>query len=113
MDCEDCYYKDEITGSCTNDAEECVDENQFVKALGPEDMFKILFMLIYKLGGEIEVTAKSLENEELKIEHEYDPKSKKYILTTKPQPPKPTLIKVPKKLMKPRKKKLIYPAGMN
>lgn len=112
MNCEGCYYQDEVTGACTNDAEECVDGDQFVKALGPEDMFKTLFMVIYNLGGELEVSVKELEDEtEMKIEHRYDPKTRRFIMTTNPQPPKPTLIKVPKKLMKPRKR-LIYP-GMN
>ena len=114
QDCQECNYQDEVTGACTNDVAECVDGSQFVKAFGPEDIYKTLFMLIYELTGQVEVSVESLEKDfvegEMMIEKpEYDPRTEKYILRTDPQPPKPKLIAVPKKLMK--RRRVVYPGG--
>lgn len=131
MSCEECYYQDEITGACTNDEKECVDGSQFVKDLTGEDMYKALYLLIYNMPFTIQkhvlegtipkqsfagIPVAALENfdiEKMKINREYDPKNKRWILETseQPKPMEAVLVKVPKKIMRPRRK-LIVP-GMN
>lgn len=124
MSCENCHYNDSQTGSCTLDSVECVDEDQFVKELEPEDMFKILYMVIYKLGGSIEISVADLAKKiDMQLIPGYDPETKKYVISTLPQPPaeeEPTAILVPKKYLKPKRKRgLIKPSkklfipGMN
>lgn len=124
-DCQECYYQDEITGSCTNDKKECVDGDQFARALGPEDMYKALYLLIFNMpftiqkhvmdgtipkqsfaGIPVEVFD-NFDEEKMKILIEYDPEKKRYILETSIQP-KANLILVPSK-KKLRRRKLILP----
>lgn len=108
MNCEECIWQDDITNACTNDAEECVEGSSFVKALGPEDMFKTLFMLIYNLQGNIDFSREDLDKvtDEMKVEMSYDGKKKRYVLQTSPQPPQAVLVKVPKRV---RNRKIIAP----
>lgn len=118
MDCENCIFQDDITNACVNEGEECVDGSAFVKALDPEDMFKVLFMLIWKLTGNIDFSREDLEKvtDEMKVRPGWDAKAKRYILETDPQPTEAVLVKVPKKIRKrsivtPRKK-LFLPPGI-
>lgn len=122
--CEGCYYQDDITGACTNDAEECIEGSQFVRALGPEDMYKALYLLIFNMPFAIQkhvmagtipkqsfasIPIEAFDNfneEKMKILIEYDPKKKRYILETSIQP-KANLILVQKKMLK--KRRLILP----
>ena len=114
MKCNECVWQSEETGSCTNDAEECVEGSSFVKALEPEDMFKVLFMLIYNLQGNIDFSREELDKvtDEMKIKPSYDPEEKKYVLQTSPQPPpspqlpQAVLVKVPKRI---RNRKIVMP----
>jgi len=96
MNCEECIWESEETGTCMNDKvddvgeENCEGFEQKTPQLGPEDVFKVLYMLIYNLGGEIEISKKSFDKmtDEMKILPSYDPQSKKFILETSFQPPK-------------------------
>lgn len=47
--CEECYYEDEQTGSCTNAEEECLDGSQFVQKIGPAEVFKCFYLVVGKL----------------------------------------------------------------
>lgn len=107
MECEGCIYQDDITNACAND--ECEDGSGFVKALDAEDMFKVLFMLIYNLQGSVDFSREDLDNvtDGMKLEPSYDAEKKRYVLETKPQPPEVVLVKVPRgvrnrKIVKPR-----------
>lgn len=108
MKCEECIYQDDITNACTNDDEECVEGSSFVKALGPEDMFKVLYMLIYNLQGNVDFNREDLDEvtDEMKIKPNYDAEKKRYVLETEPQPPEAVLVKVPKRV---RNRKIITP----
>lgn len=109
--CEECLWCDDITGACTSE-EECIEGNAFVKELGPEEMFKALYMLLYTCGGEMSVPCKAFEqvDDTMKILPSYDVKNKSYVLETSHKPPPPKLIKVPNKILR-RNRKLIVPGG--
>lgn len=109
--CVNCIWYDEITGSCTNSEIDCVDGNMFVKALDGEDMFKVLYMMIYTLGGQIDFPAADLDkfDDTMKITPNYDPEKKRYVLETSHKPPPPKIIKVPSGKLLRRRKRLIMP----
>lgn len=105
-ECENCFWNDDITGSCTNSEVECVDGSAFVKGLGPEEMFKVLYMLIFSLGGQVDFPVNALEkfDDEMKLELSYDQQRKRYIIDTSIKP-----AKVFKKKILTRSKKIIAP----
>lgn len=115
--CQECYYQDETTGACEQD--ECVDGDKFARALGPEDMYKALYYLIYNMpftiqkhvmagtipkGSFASFPAEAFDNfkDNMKVLIDYDPEKKRYTLETSEQP-KAQLILVPKKMLKRRK----------
>lgn len=99
--CDECTWQDEGTGSCTNTVTDNIGEldcegfNAGLPQLEPEDMFKILYMLIYTLGGQIEIPQKSFDNfgYDLKLIPEFDTEANKFIVKTSIQPPKNRIIK--------------------
>lgn len=110
MKCEECEWESEETGSCMNDTVEegeigtdnCKGFKQKTPQLESEDMFKALYMLIYNLGGEIEISKKSFDKmtDDMKILPSYDAENKKFILETSFKPPKLVRnrgLKIPKK----------------
>jgi hypothetical protein len=96
MNCEECIWTSEETGSCMNSKvddvgeENCSGFEQKTPQLEPEDMFKVLYMLIYELGGEISISRESLGKvtEAMKILPSYDAETKRFVLETSFKPPK-------------------------
>lgn len=116
--CEECYYQDDNTGACKQD--DCLEGNKFARDLGPEDMYKALYLLIFNMPFTIQknvmagtipkksfasIPAEAFEDfdvEKMKILIDYDPEKKRYTFETSIQP-KANLIIVPKKMLRRRR----------
>ena len=97
--CDKCISQDTKTGCCTHDGDaECIEGSEFV--LRPEYMFMALYMLIYKLGGSVEIAEKSFEGFEAdwKLLPGFNTETNKVILETSHKPPqeKRSMILIPK-----------------
>lgn len=98
-DCDECNWQDN-TGSCKNPADnigelDCEGFKVKLPQLKEEDMFKILYMLIYTLGGQIEIPQESFDKfgYDLKLIPEFDQGVNKFIIKTSIQPPKNRIIR--------------------
>jgi hypothetical protein len=110
--CEECIWTNEQTGCCTID-DDCIDGGKFEQKtpqLGPEEMFKVVYMLIYSLGGEISIPKESFDKfkNDMKVLPSWDEKAKRFVLETSHKPKdkrkEPKLILTGGKLSLPRKK---------
>ncbi len=112
MNCNECIWQSEETGTCMNDKvdivgeENCKGFEQKTPQLKPEDAFKALYMLIYSLGGEVSIPKASFGKmtDDMKILPSYDQESKRFVLETSFKPPE---IKRARGIIKPKRKLFI------
>lgn len=123
MKCNECIHENEDTGSCMSGTvteaevgtDNCSGFEQKTPELGPEDMFKALYMTIFSLGGEISIPKKSFDKfaDDMKILPSYDAATKRFILETSFKPPaikrKRGIIKLNKQVIGKRDQGIIMP----
>jgi len=105
-----CLWEDEDTGACTNDeGTDCRCElfEPATPQLEPEDMFKAFYMILYNLGGEIDISMDSFAKvtENMNILSSYCQETGKFTLETSYKPPR----LVQNRKLKIPKKKLVLP----
>lgn len=106
--CNTCVFNDDETGACNNGEDLCDGNSSgFVKNLGPEDLFKFFYMLLFSTNGEMSVPIEALAmvTDEMKVLTSYDRKHKRWVIETSIQPEQ-----VPRKARKRGKIKIVKPA---
>ena len=94
--CEKCLWDGQ--GGCTNSEDDIGDLDckgfAAVPELRPEDMYKLLFMLMYNLGGQIDICKDEIDrwDDNQTVDIGYDRESGRFTLTTNPLPPEPSKI---------------------